>query len=83
MSNPDYLASVNLRKLAKKFNNELKRVTGGENVAFSIIIWPHSSAGKEASYISNAAREQCIEGLKAVLAHWESASPDIPFHEKQ
>jgi hypothetical protein len=53
----------------------------GKRFGFTIVVWPEENNG-EVSYVSNCSRQESMDGLKALLKHWESEAPDIPAHLK-
>lgn len=73
-------AAAELQALASGLDRALQRVTGGERLGFSLIIWPSHTA-ERCNYVSNCPRPDVVAALEALLARWKAGMPDVPGHE--
>lgn len=81
MSNQEQKISKILKPLAKDINDCLKNAAG-ENIGFSLIIYPLQDGGR-AQYIGNCKREDSARSIQELLNGWAQGMPNVPAHKIQ
>jgi hypothetical protein len=81
MANQEQKISKMLRPLAKDIDECLKNAAG-ENIGFSLIIYPLKDGGR-IQYIGNCQRDSSAAAIQALLNGWAQGMPNIPAHKVQ
>lgn len=69
--------SRHLQTIAREIQERLVKLTGREDIAFSLFVW---SRGRS-NYISTADRKEVAAVMVEHLKGWRKGMPDIPAHE--
>jgi hypothetical protein len=81
MANQQHKISKILKPLAKDIQECLANAAG-ENIGFSLIVYPLKD-GEHVQYIGNCKREESARIIQDLLNGWAKGMPNIPAHKLQ